>query len=252
MLVNPHSYSHFIKFTETYAGTGFTGINSEAPLMIELEKLTEKNDQFFVLADFIHIQVLYTSKRSLQMIGIEPAFVSPYHFFEATHPDDIERHSRGRSKLFKMAQQLFIDEKGHALLSANLKLRNPSGGYSEMLFQCYLFYSTIPYKTVYLLEVHTNIDWFKSTKNKYHNYVGDDLSYFRYPDEELLEIGNKLSDREFEILKLIESGLSSEQVAEKLFLSVHTVNTHRGNILSKTGFNTISELIIDFHKRGLF
>jgi DNA-binding CsgD family transcriptional regulator len=251
MINNLKCYSLFHKFIQTYLPTAFKSIDPADPLLIELEKLTEKNNQFFVLADFIYIQVLYTSKRSLQMIGIEPGFVSPYHFFEATHPHDIERHSRGRSKLFKMAQQLFIDEKGHALLSTNLKLRNPSGGYSEMLFQCYLFYSTIPYKTVYLLEVHTNVDWFKSTKNKCHNYVGADFSYFRYPDKELLKIGNELSDREFEIIKLIESGLSSEQIAEKIFLSIHTVNTHRSNILDKTGFNTTAELIFDYHKRGL-
>ena len=41
--------------------------------------------------------------------------------------------------------------------------------------------------------------------------------------------------REFEIIKLIESGLSSEQIAEKLFMSRYTVNTHRRNILEKTG-----------------
>lgn len=251
MIVNPQSYSHFIKFIDTYASSGFTGINTNDPLMIDLEKLTEINNQFFVLADFIHIQVLHTSKRSLQMIGIEPANVTPYHFFEATHPDDIERHSLGRTKLFKLAHQLFIAEKGHALLSSNLKLRNPEGGYSEVLFQCYLFYSASPYKTVYLLEVHTNIDWFKSSKSKFHNHVGDDLSYFRYPDEELLKEGNELSDREFEILKLIESGLSSEQVAEKLFLSLHTINTHRSNMLAKTGKASVPDLVYDYRKRGL-
>jgi hypothetical protein len=251
MQVNPQSYSPLTKLIVTYSDTGFSGIHPDDTLMNELEELMEKNEQFFCLADFIQIQIKYTSKRSSKMIGIEPADVTPYHFFEATHPDDIERHSLGRTKLFKLAHQLFIAEKGHALLSSNLKLRNPAGGYSEILFQCFLFYSASPYKTVYLLEVHTNIDWFKFTKNKYHIYVGDDLFYFRYPDEELLKVGHELSDREFEILKLIESGLSSEKIAEKLFLSVHTINTHRSNMLAKTWKANVPDLIYEYRKRGL-
>ena len=63
--------------------------------------------------------------------------------------------------------------------------------------------------------------------------------------------GNDFSDREFEIIKMIKSGFDSEQIAEKLFLSKHTVNTHRKNILNKTGKAHISELIYDLTERGL-
>ena len=41
------------------------------------------------------------------------------------------------------------------------------------------------------------------------------------------------SKREFEIIKGIAQGLESHEIAEKLFLSVHTVNTHRRNIFLK-------------------
>jgi DNA-binding NarL/FixJ family response regulator len=63
--------------------------------------------------------------------------------------------------------------------------------------------------------------------------------------------GNIFTDREFEIIRLIHDGLESEQIAEKLFLSKHTVNTHRKNILEKTGKSHISELIYDLHERGI-
>ena len=81
--------------------------------------------------------------------------------------------------------------------------------------------------------------------------MGNDLSYFRYPDEELLMTGNIFSDREFEIIKLIQEGFDSEQIAEKLFLSKHTVNTHRKNILDKTGKAHISDLIYYLEENGL-
>ncbi len=43
----------------------------------------------------------------------------------------------------------------------------------------------------------------------------------------------ELSDREKEIIRLISEGLSTQEIADKVFLSKHTVNTHRKNILSK-------------------
>ena len=45
--------------------------------------------------------------------------------------------------------------------------------------------------------------------------------------------------------------MSSEQIAEKLFLSPYTINTHRSNILEKTGKASISELIYELKERGL-
>jgi DNA-binding CsgD family transcriptional regulator len=42
-----------------------------------------------------------------------------------------------------------------------------------------------------------------------------------------------LSDREKEVLKLIANGMVSKQIADKLFISVNTVNTHRQNIIDK-------------------
>ena len=198
------------------------------------------------------MKVHFTSRRSTQMIGVEPEDLSPYHFMEATHPDDIQRLNLGRTKLVKMAQDLFIAEKGYSvLLSTNIRMRVPSGEYSDFLIQCYLFYTTIPYKTVFFLKIHTNIDWHKKIKHGYHYYTGDDLSYLRYPDDEMLMKGNIFSDREFEIIRLIESGLSSEEIAEKLFLSVHTVNTHRRNMLDKSGKASMSDLIYYLKERGV-
>jgi len=251
MLNNPQSYSLFHRFIETYGPSGFKGIKPDDPLMIEIEKMMEINDQFFYIGELIQINLIYTSKRSKQLIGVEPEDLTIYHFFEATHPDDIQRLSLGRAKTLKIAHDLFVAEKGCALLSTNFKMQNFSGGYSNILTQLYFFYSAIPHKSVYLLKIHTNIDWYIMVKNRYHYYLGNDVSNFRYPDEELLGLGIPFSDREFEIIRLIESGLSSEQVAEKLFLSVHTVNTHRRNILKKSGKATMSDLIYDLLNRGV-
>jgi DNA-binding NarL/FixJ family response regulator len=58
------------------------------------------------------------------------------------------------------------------------------------------------------------------------------------PDE-----GKLLTDREREILKLIAKEYTNKNIAEELFISERTVETHRKNIFKKTGTNSIVGLI---------
>ena len=53
-----------------------------------------------------------------------------------------------------------------------------------------------------------------------------------------------LSPREIEIISLISDGLSNKQIADKLFLSTHTVMTHRKNIMSKLGVNNTAGIVM--------
>lgn len=61
-------------------------------------------------------------------------------------------------------------------------------------------------------------------------------------------IADELSVREQEVLKLITHGYTSKTIAEKLFISVATVNNHRQNILAKTGRHSTSELVNELRR----
>jgi DNA-binding CsgD family transcriptional regulator len=53
----------------------------------------------------------------------------------------------------------------------------------------------------------------------------------------------KLTRREKEILELICDELNTNEIAEKLFISTYTVETHRKNLLSKTGSKNVAGLV---------
>lgn len=53
-----------------------------------------------------------------------------------------------------------------------------------------------------------------------------------------------LTTRELTILKKVTLGLINQQIADELFLSIHTVMTHRKNITKKLGIKTVSGLIV--------
>lgn len=54
----------------------------------------------------------------------------------------------------------------------------------------------------------------------------------------------QLTQRELEIVKLMVEGLSAQQIADKLFLSVHTIYTHRKNIMRKLEVTSAAEVIL--------
>lgn len=58
------------------------------------------------------------------------------------------------------------------------------------------------------------------------------------------ENSKDLSEREKDIVSNIALGLTNQEIAEKLFISSHTVITHRKNIVKKLGIKTVSGLTV--------
>ncbi|MES2376270.1 MAG: response regulator transcription factor [Bacteroidota bacterium] len=61
-----------------------------------------------------------------------------------------------------------------------------------------------------------------------------------------------ISEREKEILRLICSEMNAPEIAEKLFLSIRTVEGHRNNLLGKTGCRNTAGLVLFAVKNGIF
>lgn len=73
-------------------------------------------------------------------------------------------------------------------------------------------------------------------------YLGVDVDINSVEKKELKEIPI-ISSREKEVLALISEGLTNQQIAEKLFVSVHTIDSHRKSLLTKFSVNNTAGLI---------
>lgn len=60
-----------------------------------------------------------------------------------------------------------------------------------------------------------------------------------------------LSQREVEVLGLVSKGFASKEIADKLFISVNTVNNHRQKILGKMNASNTAEAVVFARNLGL-
>ena len=60
-------------------------------------------------------------------------------------------------------------------------------------------------------------------------------------NKQIADIG--LSQRELQIIRLSAEGLKASEIAERIYLSVHTVNTHRQRIYAKMDVKNVSDML---------
>ena len=86
-----------------------------------------------------------------------------------------------------------------------------------------------------IIELNDDFQRVKSTLNQVTNTLQSDNDE---PDTA------PLSDREKDVLVCLSKGLKNNEIADKLNISVHTVITHRKNIVRKTGIKSVAALTV--------
>ncbi len=102
--------------------------------------------------------------------------------------------------------------------------------------------------------INVGIGYSNSINNKYYiNLLNDDkstiISLVRKIitdnfNRKIQEKDYELSSREITIVKFIAQGFTNQEIADELFLSKHTVITHRKNITNKLSIKTVSGLTV--------
>lgn len=120
------------------------------------------------------------------------------------------------------------------------------------------FFQTIKNKLIILVEGLNNANGYQS----FYSFININLSQAEIVEQfekvilsrvrnQLTDNQEELSVREIDVLKLVAEGLINKQIADKLFISQHTVITHRKNINRKLGIKTVSGLTVYALLNGL-
>jgi LuxR family transcriptional regulator len=101
-----------------------------------------------------------------------------------------------------------------------------------------IYPSANPSEGLQMMHISVPADTLSYVGRKLDNLVKDDLIVRDNLHKFIL-----LSIREKQIIRLIVEGKSSVEISDCLFISIHTVNNHRKNILHKLEINSLSKLI---------
>lgn len=141
------------------------------------------------------------------------------------------------------------------VFSYNWRAKNKNGDYITFLQRQYLLQSAPDGSPLLMLNFSIDISDFYDNDKKIIHTIGyaNDLAFpplvknIFFPDQKK----TILSKREIEILKWICNGYSSKQLADKMHLSIHTINNHRKHMLEKTNCKNSAELLHFALKYGL-
>jgi DNA-binding CsgD family transcriptional regulator len=244
-------YGYYLDFMNLYLEGGFTETHPLGPALRDADRFATEHRQFFYVADIIRLKYYYVHPNSRQILGVNPEEVDPAVMLSLTHPDDLKRHQYTRTHLIKMGNDIYRAQAGTGIISTNVKAKKIGDGYFDLLYQGMVRFRKKPYPSVFLLMVLTDISQIPLPKKGFHYYAGTETDMFRLPDEKLLKTGIPFSDTEYKILQLIESGLSSDEIAQKIFRSRYTIDTHRRNIIRKAGKSDTNEVILGLKENGL-
>lgn len=200
------------------------------------------------ILDVRTMQYTFISNNVKQILGYEVHhFLSKGLPFMAhiMHPDDLPKTLKLLKFIWNFLLALPTPERQKYKFNSDYRIIKPDGSFVRILEQNTILQLDRKGNITHLLGTGSEITHWKKTEDVIASVVctEDDTCFFCSSDDDCLKSQALLSKREREIIKLIADGYNSKYIADKLFISFHTVNTHRQNIIEKTHTKNVTGLI---------
>lgn len=227
-------------FAETFSKSSRAPFKGTIDVNSQVLELFDTANQFFFLADYSRLRMLYVSPNVKQVLGYEASEYDFRKHFDIIHPDD----------------RLAVFEIGKTVLSREL---NYISGCSDRQVALEMVYraakSNMRYTRVSLgvsrhIDPEGGIYEMAAVRDISHIHCGTKVSFALLGGRPFMElpevpgINPSISRREQEIIYHISKGYTSRRIAYELKISEYTVNTHRKNIMRKTGTSNLVDLLI--------
>ena len=135
-------------------------------------------------------------------------------------------------------------------LSITFKMRKNNGSFIKTLCQISVWESHENQLNKLLIKF-IDINFISPESNLAWTLQADPVNRLNFKKLVATKFINTFSPRELELIKEICSGISNTQIGRKLFISNHTVATHRKNIFKKSNCNSVASLFGYCRQRGL-
>jgi DNA-binding CsgD family transcriptional regulator len=229
------------------------------------QKIWEKHKEFIEILSKVNNSCVFVAEYQVsywflsdnfQIFGYDPEIIrsseiDPGYLETRIHPDDLIILGATQSKLLEFIQTLPIEQRKDYKHIYECRAKNAEGNYIRYIFQQQILEldeEGNPWLLFGVLDVSPDTSPLEHIKLRVINYKTGEIVPFATVEG---ESNIKLSEREKEILGMVRKGLQSKEISDKLFLSIHTVNKHRQNIMQKMNTNNVLEAIDYARKLGL-
>lgn len=210
---------------------------------------------YYYILNFYNLTMEYVHPSVHNVLGIAPEKFNLEKLLEIIHPDDFQSVIKKEQVVLDFFKKLSPAQMPHYKVTYFFRVRDSSGKIKKILHQVTTLTVSDESQIGHVIGIHTDVSHLKVADYKTVSLISMQEGLASYnnidPDRKELKDMNKtddillsalLSSRELEIVKLIAKGVSSSHISNGLHISIHTVRTHRKNILKKTGCTT-AELI---------
>jgi len=230
----------------------FSAFKEENSNVDNFSLITEKKiskGECIYLYDLPQNKLLY-QKGFLSCLGYQDDVISFEFLFNNIHPDDIEIVQN----ITKKAMQYSIDHPKNSKknqLFITYRHKTSEGEYIRVLNQTTIFKVNKKGIIQTLFIKLTDISFIESADIVSWSFKASGLNEKKFKKDIYKHVSNTFTQRELELITEIVKGSTNHQIAEKFNISIHTVATHRKNILQKAGCHNFIELEIYCKGKGI-
>ena len=217
-----------------------------------LEKVDSLDSSLITIFDLNKREHIYTSKSYSPIFDFFVKETSDSNHMATTyiHPDDFYKLMESGIYFLKYGFSLPVENRKDGKLVNEYRILTEQGKYVKVIEQ-QMCLENDKHGNVWLalsiMDISPDQDLDSPFRSRLVNTKTSEVFMFPPPDKSKM-----LSSREQEIIKLISEGLVSKEIADKLFISINTVNTHRQRIIEKLNVNNTAEAIRYVSEVGWF
>ena len=211
-------------------------------------------DSYYYIIDIQHDKFIHISDTVERVLGYKKDLMTVSFLMSIVHPDDRHSFLNSSNAAIDFFKKLPREKITKYKYNKDFRLKTAGGAYIRILQQVLILSYDNDNNALRVFGVHTDISHLKTDNTSVMSFIGleGEPSYINVQPKEIYKPSKEIfTKREKEVIRHLLSGKQTAAIAEAMFISKHTVDTHRKNILAKTKTKTTMEMTIKVISEGL-
>jgi DNA-binding CsgD family transcriptional regulator len=211
-------------------------------------------DSYYFILDMKNARFMHMSDEVVRVLGYRKEEFTLEFMMSKVHPDDrtsFLNHTNAAIDFYKKLEREKITK---YKFNKDYRILDAEGQYSRILQQIIMLSYDDDNNITEAFGVHTNITHLKADNTPVLSFIGleGEPSFINVQAKEVYKPSKEIfTRREKEVVRHLLTGKQTAAIARLMFISKHTVDTHRKNILTKTKTKTTMEMSIKVVSEGL-